>query len=515
MTYEPNMTVTRTEKTSGFTCIDNRIIRDESLSATARFAMIHLLSVHEQKWNINEQGLSKVLKIGIKAVKKVIAELVNCGYLFKMQIKDEQTKQFGHNWYWIYESPELNPHFGKSESKPEIPAQNEPDFFEPEPSERKLSDGQASQLNTNTSNPKKLNPVCCQSVEGKTDGFSTKFSTENKKPVEKDVENSKKVSPFTLTATMLREMTEYDKLAEGELKEFVSETIRHIDDIISCGTADPNQIIKKIQEIRSVENSLLRFMNKLKPYCEKALENLKHPKSRDKFLRKVISAFLLNYKPSAEKPYQRKEYLPEKEEIIPETAIPFGQMLLEMHHPDVTEENYQQYPFDTQEHFIQHYGDDCYYWNKDDCYIPESFLANQTTMLNALNFLFSACWSKESGNTEFKQFSHTCVTLLSEALCTGKRSYAHITSPSILLSHINYLNLRFYGQHITLRQFMTSFHWHFRDKIETYSVKSNYKGYLTSMLVSYLGNEYTAKLTVRSIEFDVLHGDEYDDDDED
>ena len=360
MTYEPNMTVTRTEKISGFTCIDNQIIKDENLSATARFAMIHLLSVYEKKWNINEQGLCKVLKIGIKAVKKVIAELVNCGYLFKMQIKDEQTKQFGHNWYWIYESPELNPHFGKSESKPEVPAQNEPDFFEPEPSERKPSDGQASQLNTNTSNPKKLNPVCCQSVEGRTDGFSTKFSTEN----EKSVENSKKVSLSTPTATMLIEMTEYEKLAEGEMKEFVSETIRHIDDIISCGTADPNEIIRKIQKIRSVENSLLQFMNKLKPYCEKALENLKHPNARDKFLRKVISVFLLNYKPSAEKTYQRKEYLPEKEEIVLEKPMPFGQMLLEMHHPDVTQENYQQYPFDTQEHFIEYYGEDCYYWKK-------------------------------------------------------------------------------------------------------------------------------------------------------
>ena len=509
MTYEPNMTVTRTEKISGFTCIDNRIIKDESLSATARFTLIHLLSVYEKKWNINEQGLSKVLKIGIKAVKKALAELVNCGYLFKMQIKDEQTKQFGHNWYWIYESPELNPHFGKSESKPEVPAQNEPDFFEHDPSERKASDGQVNQLNTDISNPQKLNPVCCQSVVGGTDGFPTKFSTENKEPVE----NSEKVSPFTPTETMLRKMAEYEKLAEGELKEFVSEAIRHIEGILSCGTADPNEIIQKIGEINKIENSLLRFMNKLKPYCEKALENLKHPKSRDKFLRKVISVFLLNYKPNAEKP-SHHESNPAEKENMPETAMPFGQMLLEMHHPDVNEENYQQYPFDTREHFIQHYGNDCYYWNKDDCYIPESFLANQSTMFNALNFLFSACWDKESSNTEFKQFSHTCVTLLSEALCTGKRSYAHITSPSILLSRINYLNLRFYGQHITLRQFMTSFHWHFRDKIETYSVKSNYKGYLTSMLVSYLGNEYTAKLTVRSIEFNVLHGNEYDDDDE-
>lgn len=498
MTYEPNMTVTRTEKISGFTCIDNRIIKDESLSATARFTLIHLLSVYEKKWNINEQGLSKVLKIGIKAVKKALAELVNCGYLFKMQIKDEQTKQFGHNWYWIYESPELNPHFGKS-------AQNEPDFFEPEPSERKPSDGQASQLNTDTSNKKELNPVCCQSVVGRTDGFSTKFSTDNEKPVE----NSEKVSPFTSITTMLREMTEYEKLAEGELKEFVSETIRHIDGIISCGTADTNEIIKKIGEINKIENSLLRFMNKLKPYCEKALENLKHPSARDKFLRKVISAFLLNYKPNAEKPYQLKEYLPEKE-ILPESAMPFGQMLLEMHHPDVTQENYQQYPFDTQEHFIEYYGEDCYDWKKDDCSIPESFIFNQATMMNALDFLFSDCW--HDYDKEFESFSHTCVTLLSEVLCTGKRSYAKNTSPERLLSRINYLNFRIYGQHITLHQFMKSFHWHFRDKIETYSVNSNYKGYLTSMLVSYLDNEYIAKLTVRSIEFDVLHGDEYGED---
>ena len=513
MTFEPNMTVARTEKTHGFTCIDNRIIRDESLSITARFTMIHLLSVHEKKWNVNLEGLTHVLNIGIKAVKKALAELVNAGYLFRMQIKDEHTKRFGQNWYWIYESPELNPHFRKPESEPEVPAQVEPDFFEPEPSERKPSGGQASQLNTNPSNMEESNPVCCQSVVEKTDGFPAQFSTDNKKSVEKVVENSKKASPFVMTVNMLREMSEYDTLAEGELKEFVEEAIKHIDDIISCGTADPNEIIKKIQEIRSIENSLLRFMNKLKPYCEKALKNLKHPNARDKFLRTVISTFLLNYKPDAEKYSQRKEYPPQKEEIVLETAMPFGQMLLKMHHPDVNEFNYQKYPFDTQEHFIEYYGDDCYDWKKDGCSIPESFIFNQATMLNALEFLFSGCWNKKSSDTEFKNFSHTCVTLLSEVLCTGRRSYAKITSPERLLSHINYLNLRMYGQHITPQQFMTSFHWHFRDKMKYYSVDSNYKGYLTSMLVSYLDNEYTAKLTVRSIEFDVLHGDEYDDED--
>ena len=42
--------------------------------------------------------------------------------------------------------------------------------------------------------------------------------------------------------------------------------------------------------------------------------------------------------------------------------------------------------------------------------------------------------------------------------------------------------------------------------------KKSDKEYLSSMLVSYLDNEYIAKLTVRSIEFDVLHGDEYGED---
>lgn len=47
------MTVARTEKTHGFTCIDNEIVYDDNLSVTARFIMIHLLSVHAEKWNVN------------------------------------------------------------------------------------------------------------------------------------------------------------------------------------------------------------------------------------------------------------------------------------------------------------------------------------------------------------------------------------------------------------------------------------------------------------------------------
>ena len=89
---------------------------------------------------------------------------------------------------------------------------------------------------------------------------------------------------------------------------------------------------------------------------------------------------LLNYKPGTEKSNQ-------KEEIVLETATPFGEMLLEMYHPDVNEFNYQKYPFDTQEHFIEYYGDDCYDWNKDGCSISESFIC--TGKRNYANFIYS------------------------------------------------------------------------------------------------------------------------------
>ena len=44
---------------------------------------------------------------------------------------------------------------------------------------------------------------------------------------------------------MLREMTGYNVLDEGDFKLFVGEAIRYIDDILSSGIADSNEIINK------------------------------------------------------------------------------------------------------------------------------------------------------------------------------------------------------------------------------------------------------------------------------
>jgi len=116
----PNMTVVRVAKDKNFTCISNALIFDKSLSSDAKILMFQMLAVRAEKWNVNDEGLCTLLGKGLKAMKRALAELVQQGYLFKYQVKDQQTKQFGHNQYAFYESPMLNPHFGKSAQKEPI-----------------------------------------------------------------------------------------------------------------------------------------------------------------------------------------------------------------------------------------------------------------------------------------------------------------------------------------------------------------------------------------------------------
>ncbi|MEE5993835.1 MAG: hypothetical protein V3G42_11410 [Oscillospiraceae bacterium] len=488
MTHEPNMTVARTVKDKNYTCISNALIFDKSLSSDAKMLMFQMLAVRAEKWNVNDEGLCTLLGKGLKAMKRAMAELVQHGYLFKYQVKNEQTKQFGHNQYDFYESPMLNPHFGKS-------AQNEPDFFEPEPSERKLSDGKAE---LSTINPSKIKKTITESLsvtEGtKTDGLSA----EKEESSETSEETRQSLAIFYDTQRVLKEMTDFNTLPPNEFKTFAEQAFKYISEIISSGSADPVEVINQIKAIHSAEKSLTPFMEKMMKYCKKSIKNLKYPKARESYLKKVILGFLTRYIPiSTEKKADNESGF--------ESAMPFGQMLLEMHHPDVNQNNYQNFPFDTQEHFIEYYGEDCNYWKKENCYIPESFIVQPMTMLNALNFLFSFCY-KKTWSLDFRTFSRECVAYIAESVCTGMRSYTRHTSPTVILSRINNLNMGFCGSGCSLYTFIKSFQSHLKEKLQTYSVKSNYKGYLTTMLLSFLCNEYSAKSRIKSTEFDIFYG---------
>ena len=482
MSNTPNMTVFRTEKDKNFTCVSTAIIFDKSISLTARMLMLQMLAVKADSWNVNTEGLCTLLGKGIKAVKNAVAELIQHGYLFKYQVKDEQTKQFGHNQYAFYESPMLNPHFGES-------AHDEPDFFDLDPSKRKLSDGQEQLLN--------INPLKIQKsiIKSQSVSDADKVSSEKEKSPEISEDTKQSLAIFYETERILKEMTDFQNMPYNDLREFTETSIKYISEILACGSANPDEIIGQFRAINSAEKSLVPCMRKLKKYCEKSLKNLKYPKAKDSYLKKVIVGFLTRYSPvSAEKKNHDENKL--------ETAMHFGKMLLEMHHPDVNNQNYHSYPFDTQEHFIEYYGKDCLEWNKDDCYIPEKFINNPPTMLNALNFLFSSCFKPDFGS-DFNSFSKECVLYITDAVCTKKTGFKQHINPNRIISHINSLNMGFCESGCSLFTFMKSFEKHLKEKIKNYSVKSNYKGYITSMLLSYLCNEYIAKVRIKSAEFEI------------
>ena len=290
-------------------------------------------------------------------------------------------------------------------------------------------------------------------------------------------------------------MIDFQNMPCNDLKEFTEISIKYISEILACGSANPDEIIGQLRAINSAEKSLVPCMRKLKKYCEKSLKNLKYPKAKDSYLKKVIVGFLTRYSPvSVEKKIA--------DEYKSETALPFGEMLLEMHHPDVNNQNYHSYPFDTQEHFIEYYGNDCLDWNKEDCYIPEKFINNPPTMLNALNFLFSSCFKPDFGS-DFNSFSKECVLYITDAVCTAKTGFKQQINPNRIISHINSLNMGFCESGCSLFTFMKSFNSHLKEKMKNNSVKSNYKGYITSMLISYLCNEYLAEVRIKSAEFDL------------
>ena len=151
-------------------------------------------------------------------------------------------------------------------------------------------------------------------VEDKTDRFSTK---------KKSDEIRTELSP--ITETLLKEA----KDCKDDFRQFVTNAVRYLNDILNFGIAQPDEVISKLKEIQSAEHSLMLFMTKLQSYCEEALKNLRVPNARDHYLQKVISGFLLRYTPCSGEQH-RKSRIPAKSEEVHKSPLPFGEMLLQM-----------------------------------------------------------------------------------------------------------------------------------------------------------------------------------------
>ena len=86
------MSVFRVEKNKNYTVMANYHLRDKELSFKSKGLLSYMLSLPED-WDYSLNGLASVSKEGIKAIKNIVAELKERGYLKINKIRKEKLEE--------------------------------------------------------------------------------------------------------------------------------------------------------------------------------------------------------------------------------------------------------------------------------------------------------------------------------------------------------------------------------------------------------------------------------------
>lgn len=134
------MSTFRINKTKDYTVMSNHHLHDDRLSFGAKGLLSFMLSLPDD-WDYTLSGLAKISKEGIDAIRTMVRELENCGYIVRQRDRDEKGRLGGSGWC-VYEKPigQLN----------DLPAQDRP--AQEEPTLENPTLGEPTQINTNILN---------------------------------------------------------------------------------------------------------------------------------------------------------------------------------------------------------------------------------------------------------------------------------------------------------------------------------------------------------------------------
>ena len=101
------MAVFRVEKNSGYTVMSNHHLRNRNLSLKAKGLLSQMLSLPED-WDYTLQGLARINRESIDAIRQAIRELEQAGYIQRSRERDEKGRLRGAD-YVIFELPQPIP----------------------------------------------------------------------------------------------------------------------------------------------------------------------------------------------------------------------------------------------------------------------------------------------------------------------------------------------------------------------------------------------------------------------
>ena len=269
-------TVFRVFKTEKFSVISNYHLFDKRLTHKATNLLTTMLAL-SPVWDYTLKGLASLKKDGIDGVRSGIRELEKLGYLTRRQLRNEKG-QLAHNEYLVYETPELNPNFAKSEENcQELPSLENPI------TDKKINS--PSLENPSTENPTQLN----------TKLLNTKYINQSYQ----DNNNININNTYRCD-----EMDSIDKIDRKEIKAELKKQLSY-ENLISRNEADEkqiNSIINILADVMSSRSQSIRIGGENKP-LEEVIQRFKQ--LTDKHIAYVLECLNKN----ANKPRNIRAYL--------------------------------------------------------------------------------------------------------------------------------------------------------------------------------------------------------------
>lgn len=269
-------TVFRVFKTEKFSVISNYHLFDKRLTHKATNLLTTMLAL-SPVWDYTLKGLASLKKDGIDGVRSGIRELEKLGYLTRRQLRNEKG-QLAHNEYLVYETPELNPNFAKSEENcQELPSLENPI------TDKKINS--PSLENPSTENPTQLN----------TKLLNTKYINQSYQ----DNNNININNTYRCD-----EMDSIDKIDRKEIKAELKKQLNY-ENLISRNEVDKkqiNSIINILADVMSSRSQSIRIGGENKP-LEEVIQRFKQ--LTDKHIAYVLECLNKN----ADKPRNIRAYL--------------------------------------------------------------------------------------------------------------------------------------------------------------------------------------------------------------
>lgn len=247
------MSVFRIEKTRDFTVMSNHHLRNKNMSLRAKGLLSLMLSLPED-WDYTLNGLAKISTEGVDAIRTVIRELENLGYLERRRTRNEK----GHlkaAEYIIYERPV----FKTDKQLPKQPTYDSP--ISDNPTLDSPTSERTAQLNTNKSNTNKSN-----TKELNTD-FIKYPSIKNR-----ESNNQRWIDRYNLNKETVMENIDYEYLCLHHDKGVIDNIVNVMTEVLTVdrdcykieGEVYPSIIVKeRFREVdySRIESFLLNFEN--------------------------------------------------------------------------------------------------------------------------------------------------------------------------------------------------------------------------------------------------------------